>query len=123
MAEAPFLCVRAEGATLHICPLPSKLSRLSVRRRASRRGIFFGVDALTQKRLSTLRGEIASLRSEDDRYRLQEHHTRLEAQGNESRPGRQLTIQEELVRMGLQPREYADWKTSTKQHGPDRKAS
>jgi hypothetical protein len=81
------------------------------------------VDALTQKRLSDLRGEIASLRRENDRYRLQEHHTRLEAQGNESRRVRLPAIQEELVRTGLPPREYADWKTSTKQDRPVRKAS
>src|ERR1700674_2728401 len=38
-APSPFHA-EPRHTTLHICPLPSKLSRLSVRRRASRRGIF-----------------------------------------------------------------------------------
>jgi hypothetical protein len=59
------------------------------------------MDALSQKRVLCLRDEIASLRHDNESYRLTRPSTRLEVHANESRRIRLLAIQEELRAMGI----------------------
>jgi len=64
----------------------------------------FGVDTFTQQRLLYLRDEIASLRHDNELYRLRGHSTQLQTMANESRRSRLKEIKEELLTMGLPPR-------------------
>jgi hypothetical protein len=64
----------------------------------------FGVDAFTQQRILYLKDEIASLRHDNELYRLRGNSTRLQTMANESRRSRLKEIKEELLMMGLPPR-------------------
>jgi hypothetical protein len=62
------------------------------------------MDAVSQKRVACLRDEVASLRRDNDLYRLRKRRTRLEASANESRRYRLSQIKEELMAIGIFPR-------------------
>ena len=61
------------------------------------------MDVFTQRRIVTLRHEIASLQHNNEVYRLQRHHTQLEIETNEMRRLRLLAIREELRNMSVPP--------------------
>ena len=61
------------------------------------------MDVFTQRRIVTLRHEIASLQHNNEVYRLQRHHTQLEVDTNEVRRFRLLAIREELHNMTVRP--------------------
>jgi hypothetical protein len=69
------------------------------------------MNALGQKRVLCLRDEIAALRHDNDLYRTKKPSTRreavLEASASESRRYRLLAIKEELLAMGISPRNKA----------------
>jgi hypothetical protein len=62
------------------------------------------MDTLSQKRVRCLRDEIASLQQDNELYRLIKPSSRLEGHANESRRNRLLAIKEELLAMGISPR-------------------
>ena len=57
------------------------------------------MDVFIQGRIAALRREIASLYHDSKVYRLQRHHTKLEADANKVRRFRLLAIREELRNM------------------------
>src|ERR1700730_12160295 len=69
------------------------------------------MNALSQKRVLYLRDEIAALRHDNDLYRTKKPSTRreavLEASASESRRYRLSAIKEELLAMGISPRNKA----------------
>jgi hypothetical protein len=57
------------------------------------------MDAFTQRRVTRLRDEIASLQHDNEVYREQGRHTQLQASVSEGRRRRLIAIREELLIM------------------------
>jgi hypothetical protein len=57
------------------------------------------MDAFTQRRVTSLRDEIAALQHDNEVYREQERHTQLQASVSEGRRRRLIAIREELLIM------------------------
>jgi hypothetical protein len=65
---------------------------------------YLGMASIPKSRISHLRHEIAALQRDNELYRLKQIRSPLLVRANESRRFRLMEIQEELVTMGMAPR-------------------
>ena len=65
---------------------------------------YHGMASFAKSRISYLRQEIATLQRDNELYRLKQIRSPLLIRANESRRFRLMEIQEELVTMGMAPR-------------------
>jgi hypothetical protein len=65
---------------------------------------YLGMTSFAKSRISYLREEIATLQLDNELYRLKQVRSPLLVRANESRRLRLMEIQEELVTMGMAPR-------------------